>query len=318
MGRPVPVTERHRPSHERFAFLRDFELPGFTYDEPPYGGLQFRFCSETSALAAFSDFADRIESAVGRSYLPVYRLADGEFAFMVSERTRPAAVTGSALRAAAGSVLRRLRGTTVTCWGERYAGSERAAALARFTSCLRRVAAAGVLAPYFARRPDRWGETYFRPVCDWLDGHDVFLGEDNYIPFYAVYALLNGPRRKRLYGGRRILVVTHLTETRERAIRSALLAEGARSVEFVAISASRSLFERIDAATIRRDADMALVAAGIGSVAVLDQLEPLSIPCIDCGITIECMIKPELRWERPFLIDDERSDPDTLRQHRRF
>ena len=44
----------------------------------------------------------------------------------------------------------------------------------------------------------------------------------------------------------------------------------------------------------------------IGSVNVLVQLEPLAVPSIDVGISIECLIDPERRLERPFLLDDDR------------
>jgi hypothetical protein len=66
------------------------------------------------------------------------------------------------------------------------------------------------------------------------------------------------------------------------------------------------MFDDIDVAPFAGRVDLALVAAGIGSANVLMQLEPLAVPSIDTGITIECLIDPGKRLERPFLLDDDR------------
>jgi hypothetical protein len=306
----------------RFTHACSFELPGFTYAPPPYGGLEFRAFDDTPAAHGFENFADRVIRALGRSYLPIYRMADGEFAFLVGERRLRSAdgvasVGGVMRRAAAGLARQLRRGRTRTCWGEQYSRRERDEAIDRFAGCLRRVASSGIVAAYFAHRPDGWGESYFSPVCRWFDARGIALDERNYVPFYSVYALLNGPFRAELFGGRSILVVTHLTEARRAAIEAGLKAEGAAEVRFAGISANRALFDTLDVERLDPAVDLALVAGGIGSVNLVDQLAPLSIPCIDCGIGLECLVEPERRWERPFLIDDARVAPAELAERRR-
>jgi hypothetical protein len=294
-----------------------FDLPGFPYQPPPYGGLAFHYADGRSAAEEFDRFHGRVVEAVGRSFLPVYRMADGEFAFMVGARGLEPGLR-SALRTVPRRVLQRVSGRTGTYWGEAYAGRERRAALGRFRGALAAVARTGVLAPYFALRGDGWGERYHRPVGSWLERHGIRLHAGNYTPFYSVYALLTGPRRDELLRGRRILVVTHLTEERRQGLEVGLEREGVADVAFLPVSRSRALFDDVHAERFRGATDLVLVAAGIGSVSVLAQLEGLGLPVIDCGIALECLIDPERRWERPFLVGSDRTDPDTVQRRRHF
>jgi hypothetical protein len=117
---------------------------------------------------------------------------------------------------------------------------------------------------------------------------------------------LSGPTRYEIFRDRSVLVITHLTEPRRNAIEKGLRELGVRNVSFIAIPAHGSLFERIDLSNAG-NVDLALVAAGIGSAPILTQLEPLSIPAIDVGIWIDCLVDPSRRRERPLLryTDDE-------------
>jgi hypothetical protein len=289
-----------------FGFVLPLSLPGFPRADEFYGGLSFRSRSPDPFAIQYERFRSRILDAVGQRYLPIYRMADGEFSFMVGQKLLTHD-TASRLR----NSVYRLRlmlhgGSHRTCWGEEYSKSELALARIRFLDGLREVMQNGILAAYFAVRGDSWGESYFGPVCDWLVANGLCFDDENYAPFYFVYALLNDPRRAELYGARRILVVTHLTDHRKAALERGLSAEGAASVTFMDISANKSMLDVIDTSALRGAVDIALVGAGIGSVNILAQLRPLSIPCIDCGMSLECLIDGTRRTERPFLLANDR------------
>jgi hypothetical protein len=306
------------PLASRLRFEHPLALDDFPYDPPPWGGLLFRGFSDDGAEVIFRRFAERVLDGVGKQWLPVYRMADGEFAFVVG----PQSLSSGPLQAGldtARVAWRRLRGAHLrTCWNEEYPRRLRRTALDRLTASLARVAAAGYLAPYFMVRPDGWSREFFAPVCSWLDAQDIPLHLDNYVPFYEVYALLGGSMRRELLRGRRVLVVTHLTEARRAGIDAGLRSEGVAGAEYLGISANASLFEELDLSGISSGIDVALVAAGIGSVNILDQLEPLGVPCIDCGIGMECLIDPERRWDRPFLVGRDRATPDVIHARRKF
>jgi hypothetical protein len=292
----------------RFVSSQSLQLEGFTQQPVPYGGLSARLLSDDALPRQFESFASRIVAAVGREYLPVYRMSDGEFIFMVGWQ-RPFVNERLLLRFRSWMSRTRnrvLRRPSPTMWGEAYADSERLAAIQRLETAVRHVALRGILAIYFMRRGDRWNEEFFEPVTSWLDDRRIELTPANYVPLYFAYALMNGPRRTELYSGRRILVVTHLNPERRTAIERGLRMEGAAAVKFLPVSASRAMFDDIDVAPFAGRVDLALVAAGIGSANVVMQLEPLAVPSIDAGITIDCLIDPGRRLERPFLLDDDR------------
>lgn len=304
-------------------YIQKLTLPGFTYPTPPYGGLAFASFSPDSSETQFEAFAGQVHRSLGRSYLPIYRMADGEFAFLIGwhpplkgDRTTRST---QGLRQFLGGLRRRIDPrVSTTMWGESYSRTEQVVAHSRMEQSIRHIAEQGILALYLMNRADRWGEQYINPIIDWHASRQISLNTSNYVPFYFVYALLNGPARKQCYQDRHILVVTHLTDSRGAAMEDGLRREGVASVQFLNISADRSMLDQIDLSSVRRPVDLALVAAGIGSANILEQLEPLSVPCIDSGICLECFIDFNRRFERPFLLDDQRMEaqrfePDLLR-----
>ena len=63
---------------------------------------------------------------------------------------------------------------------------------------------------------------------------------------------------------------------------------GAGVVQFLPISSSSSMTDRIDVSTIPEPVDVCLVAAGIGSANVLRQLEPAETLAVDIGGLMNC------------------------------
>src|SRR6476469_9080530 len=152
---------------DSFRFVLPLDLPGFPPNTKWYGGLRFRSQSSEALDSQYEKFRRRVISTIGREYLPVYRMADGEFGFMVGQRSL-ARDGPSLVRHAVNSARIRIRGGSQrTCWGEGYTQSEVDRARRVFDRSLRKVADRGVLAAYFAVRGDGWGGAYFEPVCNW-------------------------------------------------------------------------------------------------------------------------------------------------------
>jgi hypothetical protein len=284
----------------RFLYSRRMELAGFP-EQAWYGGLAFRMLEDVPVQQLFDAFSARVTGSVSREFLPVYRMADGEFEFINGRL--PAGDGSSGVVDSVVQQMRRVKRRIRfdTCWGETYSFWQRESALRILRDSVREIARTGCLALYFAKRADGWGEEYFAPTCRWFEENGVELTPQNYIPFYFVYALLSGPTREALLASRRLLVVTHLPEERRSGIDRALRAMGAASVEFINIPATGAIFESIDVSGVAGSVDLGLVAAGIGSAPLLCQLAPLSVPVIDAGMWIDCLIRPERRGERPFL-----------------
>ncbi len=71
--------------YEQLSHLVDLRISGFEKSVPPGAFLQASF-TDRSAQGWFDELTDRCRSAIGKTYLPVFRLSDGEFYFSVGYR----------------------------------------------------------------------------------------------------------------------------------------------------------------------------------------------------------------------------------------
>ncbi|HYH81746.1 MAG TPA: hypothetical protein VEX86_18210 [Longimicrobium sp.] len=270
----------------------------------------------------YQRFADDVVAAADeRRFLPVYRMSDGEFAFAVGRlgnilplhRLTARQLARRAQRWVTGR-LHEHRSTSTGTPGygaEAYSGAERIALLRPYAADVAEIARRGYLAlsldesPLFA--------DYVPYILDWYDQNGIHLHEGNYQHMYAVYALMHGPDRDRLLRGRTVLVVNHAGEARQAAIAAGLARAGAAATRFIHISRDKALHERIDPSPHVGRVDVALVGAGVGSSNILLQLEPLGVPALDVGWTLDVLAKPEMGWERPFCIPDSLMDLDRIR-----
>jgi hypothetical protein len=186
-----------------------------------------RSFSDVNATVWYEEFKSRIHRAIGKEFLPIYRMADGEFIFCVGERMyRPHGavldkrVIWRTLRGAVRKVInRRSEQALLTCWGENYRVEERIRLLPDYILYLRRIAEKGILAIHFVEMSNSvFGTEYFVPVCDWFDEHKITLNAENYASFYFVYALLAEAHLNGLFTGLTVAVVTHVSEARVRGI----------------------------------------------------------------------------------------------------
>ncbi len=297
-----------RPSRKRLTSpwvdAVDLELQGFPRKNW-HEGLQCILHSCSEVQERFDGFMEKLISATGRHYFPVYRMADGEFMFCLGWRRPFSHHPGrldiiSDIRVGLREKRNRLRGFG-TMWGEHYTFFESVRARRALPDLVRAIARDGVLGLYFMRRGDLWGEQYILPMLKWFNRHGIELSRNNYLPFYMVYAALSGPWQKGLFSGKRVLVATGTNTARQIGIESGLKKAGVRAVEFLSISSSKSMFFRLNLSQISESPDLVLVGAGIGAANIIVQLKDLSVPVIDAGMFLECLIDPKRCGERPFL-----------------
>lgn len=255
----------------------------------------------------YNDFVDRLVDALGRRFLPVTRMSDGEFHFCFGDR--PPLSTEPLARRLAETALQQLHGLgregfTARTVGRYSSGSYSADEWKNARDVYARnlvgLARDGLLALHLSYGDRTFQERYFPALGRWLFELGVELTLENYAPFYFVYAALTGPRRSELLKGRRILVVNGATGAKQQAIVRGLEREGASEVRWLGISADRSLFDRVDPTEHVGRVDLAVVGAGIGKPNVLPQLAPLGVPCVDAGFVFEVWADPAAARERPF------------------
>jgi hypothetical protein len=238
----------------------------------------------------FREFRERLLASMGRTYLPVYRMADGEFRFLLGRRVRWQ--SEHPLRdvlAVAAERLGLTHRTARTSWGEHYGRSESRALREKLTNDIRTIATQGYLAVFLGDVGLGTAHEYRQPYCKFVAAMRIPFNSSNYVPFHFVCEALSGPGWEELLRHRRILVATGLDGKNSEAIRDTLHALGARDVQFVGISPDRSMLDSVDTSAVRQPVDLSLVAAGIGAANILVQLQGLKTVVLDIGGYLHCL-----------------------------
>lgn len=272
--------------------------------------------------AWFDSFVDRVAAAIGREFLPVCRMSDGEFLFLFGQQPPSLRLSSSLriaqrVRRALGRIRHIGRGFQPTTAPGVSSGHFSPREWLEYRPLLARhyldALDKGVLGLHLSYGARPFQEHYFPAVSRWLDDAGRQLTLQNYVPFYCVYALLRGPRMRHLAAGRRLLVVHSAIGDKRMAMCRALREMGFRTVEWLTISPTRSFADSIDLASIAEAPDLCLIGAGIGKARILAQLEPLKVPCIDAGYAFEAWADPDRQWDRPYMTPDAELVVDRIR-----
>lgn len=255
-----------------------------------YGGtLRTYGYGNTEALEDFEIFERLVSDAiVNKRFLPIYRMADGEFQFLFGKRLKSGRVKISDLL---NTILQRLYlKSQKTSWGEAFTVEEKRALRRKYIEDLRFIASNGLLGVF-------WNENA-------LDAHteynslvekrlpkilDIDLRR-SYVPFHFPVAFIM--KNTHIWcKGKSVLIVSSLSEENKVLVKSVLEANGVKSVKYLGISKSKAMLDRLDIAEINDSIiDVVLVSAGIGSANILPQLVSFSAPAIDIGGFINCII----------------------------
>lgn len=268
-------------------------------------------------------FEQRVFAAVGKEYLPIVRLADGEFSFLFGEiRANPRWPIWKQLRHDCLEFYRRrVRGrnfqfkTRNTVSSANYTPEEWHTMRGRYADDLKWISEKGLLAPQLAYMGRPTMEQFQVQFKDWIADFAIQPSLSNICQFYFVYALFLSSKQPEILKGKRVLVVHGATGERAGKIQSALKSQGVSQVGWLSISNDRSLFDKLDVAPYLGGYDLVVVGAGVGKPGVIRQLEPLAIPVIDIGYVFEVWIDSDCRFRRPFCASDFFYDEDKVRVH---
>lgn len=295
-----------------------YEIPGFLKH---YHSEWKTFApEEIDCQEWFYQFVERIKLSRGTEFLPVCRLSDGEYKFLLgTPPVSPRVPISKRLYIYAKRYLRRYlkpsgfqANTRPQVSSGSYSKQEWEKARTLYGEGIKWLAESGILAMHLSyfKRPTI--EHYFKPLKEWLRKEQISLTLENYVPFYFVYALLLGPKSKDILGNQRILVIHSAKDGKRDNIKKSLLHEEAKEVQWLEISASRSLFDKIDISQYIGKIDLCVLGAGVGKVNLFPQLQSLGVPCIDAGYVFEVWADSENRWNRSFCVPDDMMDFDKI------
>lgn len=307
--------DRVLPSRYRvLPFVIPFRIPDFMrcYRE---GNVTFA-PEHVESEAWFQTFAQSVTEAIGKRYLPVCRMSDGEFRTILGDQTLHSLHPfPSRLRHWLGYFKRKLLSRRVTfatranCSSGNYSRREVRQLASRYGECLVELGKKGVLAIHLSYGGRPFQEHFFPAFKGWLKRVPLELTLQNYVPFYFVYALVRGSLKGRLFEKKRVLLVTGADTEKRGRIERSLREEGVSEIYWCPISSSRSFFDILDVAPWIGKVDVAFVGAGVGKPAIMLQLEPLQVPVLDVGFIFEVWADPEARWERAVCVPDAEYDP---------
>jgi len=310
-----------------FPYNIDFTLPGFekSYPKGVFKCLSF---SDRSSEEWFLSFVSKVENSIGKKFLPIYRMSDGEFQFCVGYKYPYRAVDEPILL----YILRTLRRLVKELFfkpmmkeyktgGKNYTSDNymyKELKLLRicYKEQLKKISQKGYLSLHFtdrikSRKRRIFQQQYISPIIRWLNESGIELHEENYCPFYFVYAMLTGPFRYRIYQNKRVLIVTCYDDNKRDAITMGLKREGVINVQFLLLSqGGRAMYDKISLYSVKKPVDLVLVGGGIGASNILCQLESLNTVVIDAGYIIECLAYPERKKQRTFCWPDEERNGD--------
>jgi hypothetical protein len=310
------------PLHEQLSPCVELRFPHFErhYETGPRPPTKVYAFAPMNCRDWYRSLVARIVDAIEtRTYLPIYRMADGEYNFALGRSSLDfLPLRKLTARQIARRVLngwnRRLRGHVSGSpeYGlETYPPSLIPVARKHFVTSLQRVAEVGILALALDNSPEFL--PYVPHILDWLDQNRISLTPPGYHQFYSVYTAFHGPDRRKLLENRRVLIVTGLTEEKKWGLQHGLQRERVADVQFLPISANQSLLDKLDFSTLKQPIDIVLVGAGVGSAHILAQMEPLQAPCIDVGFVLSTLISPQFRWNRPYCVPDDEFDVTKVR-----
>jgi hypothetical protein len=240
----------------------------------------------------FKNFLKKVYE--NRSFLPIYRMADGEFAFCLDRQKQ--------LLFRIKSLLKEGNTNFKTVYGENYSKTEIYNIREQYIRQLQTISKLGNLALHLTIFKElKSYENLINPVLKWFDKNNIKITPQNYIPFYFIYALFCKQYRDNLITDKDILIITSLTEEKKNKLENYFTINGTRTVSFINISPDKSLLDKIDLTNLKISPQLVLIAAGVGSLNILDQLKSLNALCIDIGIIMDAIINENLNKTRIFI-----------------
>ena len=261
----------------------------------------------------YNEFIDKIIRSCGKKYLPIVRIGDGEFLFIlgdqpldirhpIHEKIRHFLIYYKWKLLLGGGIS----AFTVNHYhsGD-YSKIEWKQAQKELPSLIKNISEKGILAPMTMYSREPFSERYFPAFDNWLQENNITFNDNNYYPQYFIYSAFTGLRKKEILDNRKVLVINGEDGDKKTKIISGLKKEGVKKVYWVSISKTRSYFDEIDINPFIGKIDLAVVGAGIGKFNIFSQLEDLRVPCIDSGFIFEVWADPKNKWERACCANDE-------------
>jgi hypothetical protein len=257
--------------------------------EEDYGGELLAYSFESISVDEwFERFRQQLLEAIGNKYLPVYRMADGEYQFLfgIKFNFHSHRFFRYILSFILHKIIETIAGPRIkTSWGENYRGEEIIELRRKYTTDLKNLLENGILCAYLNENPKNAFVHYNRYFLKYIENNDLDLNKNNLFPFHFPFFALSNDGWKEFIVNRKILIVTGNLENKKQILEKNLTELGSRKVGFYEISSSSSLKDVVNKDKIenREEFEIAFIGAGIGSLNIISQMKWFAGPVIDVG-----------------------------------
>lgn len=291
-------------------YLQSLVLEGFPNSDIKY--LSFR--NEECQLS-FDNFANTLISSIGKKYLPIVRLSDGEYLFLLGEK--PPSRRNQLyiifflkyIKFLFRKILKNnfVANTLPGVSSGSYSKSELNASHKNIVSILRDISNSGYLALHLTYAEKPFQEKFHKDLFELFKLSDIDLNSNNYVPFYFIYALFTFPKyRQSLFWGKDILLINSFDDSKKSRIEKTLFSFGCNTLQWINLSNSRSLYDILPNLNYINNLDLILIGAGVGKFNIFNQLNKLNllIPVVDVGVLFELWADGNLSCTRPFIYNE--------------
>jgi hypothetical protein len=261
-----------------------------------YGGELVAYSFQpASANIWLNQFRLRLKETIGKKYLPVYRMADGEYQFLFGLKFNFHAP--NIFRYLVSFLIRKtleiFTGPRIkTSWGETYSGIEIQKLRTKYKNELKILLENGILCAYLYDNPKNAFTYYNRTFLNFFENNALELNKSNFFPFHFPFFALSDEGWQEFIIGRSILIVTGNLEIRRNILEKNLTALGSKKVGFYEVSANASLRDLVDKNLVENieEYEIAFIGAGIGSLNIISQMTWFKGPVIDVGGFISALL----------------------------
>lgn len=253
----------------------------------------------------FEEYKNKILSSIGKSYLPICRLSDGEYLFICGQQPQ---LGNNIFMSAVHYLIFKINqffsdgsinASTFGVSSGNYTKLERISNLDIYLRNLLKISQDGILALHLTYSKKPFQERYHKKLASIFKAKNIIIACNNYYPFYFVYAFFSTKEFYETIAGKRILLITGSTKDKINIVESYFRNLNVKYIHSYEISSNKSLFDTINVSfLINYHFDICFIAAGIGKPNIIVQLEKLNCPCIDVGFMFEVWADQNLAYSR--------------------
>ena len=256
----------------------------------------------------FRKFIQVLTNHNERGFLPVCRLSDGEYTFICGNQPPMEKKNLFQIFSILKYYLNKLKPirdfeafTSGIYHSGAYSRNEIKEFLPNYLQNLKQISEAGILALHLTYSVKPFQERFHFALKKVFNHYDIKITNQNYYPFYFVYAFFHTEEFFNAIKKKNILIITGANKEKIDKVRNYFNGLEVNNIEFLKISAKRSLFDKIDLKSLEtQQVDFCFIAAGIGKPNIMVQLKPLNCICIDVGYIFEVWVNSELGYKRPW------------------